>query len=403
MRHLLYLLLITFFLLKCTPSAKEYMTRASIQTQKFTKTIPYTTVKRLIIVKAKLNNQRTYRFIWDTGAASTVLTRKVADDLGLKKVLSAKVADSHKQSKNLDLVNLKTFELGGVKFSNVAGLVIDYPETSALPCYADGGVIGTNIIAQCNWKIDYARQELTFTSKSYNLDKVTEAIPFKTGFSGKIYFDAQVQGEIIKDILLDSGSSGGLDLKATDKTHAAILKRYASNRLLDGTTQGVYGTRLDTAYVLTLDSVKVGQLPYTRVPVEFSHYVHKKIGNKILQHYTISIDYSNRRMLWQQKKSVKSYNKSLGIVLSRKAGGKVTIGSIYEPSDASEKGINLNDEVVEIDGKPLSNYFDDNCSFYKWLFERSKTEKMQITLKNGKKITLNNRQLSTRFWWRKKE
>ena len=398
MRHSLYLFLLVFLLLNCTPAAKEYITRAQIQTEEFTKTIPYTTVKRLIIVKAKLNNQRTYRFIWDTGAASTVLTRKVAQDLGLRKVTSAKIADSRKQTKRLDLVNLKTFELGGVKFNNVAGMVIDYPETSALPCYADGGVIGTNIISQCNWKIDYVHNELTFTSKSYNLDKAAKSIPFKTGFSGKIYFDAQVQGKAVKNLLLDTGSSGGLDLKITEKVHAGILKKYASTKLLDGTTQGVYGTRLDTAYTLVLDSVKIGQLPYIQVPAEFSRYTHKKIGNKILQQYTVSIDYSSKRMLWQLVKPIKPGNKSPGVIFSRKANGKVTVGSIYEPSDAFGKGVKLNDEVVQINGKPLGNYFSDNCSFYKWLFERRKADKIQITLKNGKKISLENKLLGTKFW-----
>lgn len=397
------LLLATFLLLgNCAPKPISLIRKATIQQSSFNQTIPYTKVKRIIVVKMRLNNQRTYRFIWDTGAAVTVLSRKVVKELGLKPLTKMKITDSHKRRKTLEMVNLRKVELGGVKFKNIAGLVVDYPKTSALPCYADGGIIGTNLIARCNWTIDYARQILTFTNQPYHLHKNPQAIPFKTGFSGKMYFSARILNKTIGNILLDSGSNGALDLKSSNSLQANILKKYPATRILDGTTQGLYGTRLDTVYKVHLDSIQIGQLAPISVPIEFSKYTGRKVGNKVLENFKIKIDYTNKRMLWQVQTVMTDNHKLFGLVLKRLKNGKVVIGSLYEPSEATKKGLKLNTEIVQINDKPLQDYFKDSCSFYDWQFTMNKMSKLKITLKNGEKIQLVKKALRSKIWYKSK-
>lgn len=249
MRYFIFVLIMTYGGVSCTPKATRMIRKAKVQTAKFKQNLPYVAINRIIVVKAKLNNQRTYRFIWDTGAGVTVLTSKVVKELGLKPRAKMNIGDSRKRRKTLNLVNVKQFELGGVKFKNIAGLEVAYGNTSVLPCIADGGIIGTNIIARCNWTIDYAQQVLTFTNQPYQLQTNPKAFAFKTSSTGRIYFDAQIKGKTVKNILFDSGSAGGLDLHLRYGVKTGWLKRIPSTKLLDGTTQGLYGTRLDTTYV----------------------------------------------------------------------------------------------------------------------------------------------------------
>jgi hypothetical protein len=400
MRYFIFVLIMTYGGVSCTPKATRMIRKAKVQTAKFKQNLPYVAINRIIVVKAKLNNQRTYRFIWDTGAGVTVLTSKVVKELGLKPRAKMNIGDSRKRRKTLNLVNVKQFELGGVKFKNIAGLEVAYGNTSVLPCIADGGIIGTNIIARCNWTIDYAQQVLTFTNQPYQLQTNPKAFAFKTSSTGRIYFDAQIKGKTVKNILFDSGSAGGLDLHLRYGVKTGWLKRIPSTKLLDGTTQGLYGTRLDTTYVVGLDSIKVGKSPLIKVPTEFSRYVNKKIGNQIMQHFKVAIDYPHKRMLWTPVTPIVPNKKLMGALFKRDEKGKVIVGSLYLPSDASAKGVKLNDEVVQIDGQPLNKYFNDNCSFYQWMFSLHTIQNLEITLKGGKKIKLTKKQLGTRLWWK---
>mgnify|MGYP002467653158 CR=1 FL=1 len=396
-----YLLILLFLNIGCTPKPLKLIRRASVQRNTFKQIIPYTPIKRIMVVKMKLQNGQTYRFIWDTGASVTVINRKVATVLGLKPITSMKVIDSRKKSKRLGMVKLSKVELGNVKFKNIAALVIDFPQESVFSCYAEGGIIGTNIIARCNWTIDYEKQELTLTNTPFDLQKNPQAIAFKTGFSGRMFFNAQLLGKPIKNILFDSGSTGVLDLKTSFGIKSGILKKYPSNKLIDGTTQGIYGTRIDTSYLLTLDSLKVGKLIKSQANVEISRFTSTKIGNKVLQHFKIHIDYTHKRMLWLPSNTTSAQTQTFGVLFKRDKNGKISIGSLYQPSQAAAEGIKVNEEIVKINNKPVKVFFKDKCDFYQWMFNLNKVKRISLTFKNGRKITLEKKPLAQKFWWPK--
>lgn len=401
MRVYYYLLILLFLNLGCAPKPLKLIRRASVQKNTFKQILPYTSVKSIMVVKMKLQNGQTYRFIWDTGASVTIISRNVATALGLKSVTNMKVIDSRKKSKRLGMVKLNKVELGNVKFKNIAALVIDFPQESVFSCYAEGGIIGTNIIARCNWTIDYEKQELTLTNTPFDLHKNSQVIAFKTGFSGRMFFDAHLLGKPIKNILFDSGSTGVLDVTTNFGIKSGILKKYPSNKLTDGTTQGIYGTRIDTSYLLTLDSLKVGKLTKSQANVEISKFTSTKVGNQILQHFKIHIDYTNKKMLWLPRKTNSPKKQTFGVLFKRDKNGKISIGSLYQPSKAAAEGIKINQEVVKINGKVAKDFFKDKCDFYDWMFNLGKNKEISLTFKNGRTITLERKPLAQKFWWPK--
>ncbi len=351
-----------------------------------------------MIVKMKLKNNRTYRFLWDTGAAATVINREVANELGLKTISSMKVVDSRKTSRRQGIVNLGKVEIAGVKFKNIAAFVIDFPEESVISCYADGGIIGANIISRCNWTIDYQTQQLTFTNSPFNLHTNTQAIPFKTSFSGKMYFQAQLMGKTIQNILFDSGSSGGLDLSLKFGLKTGLLQKFPSNKLIDGTTQGIYGTRIDTTYLSVIDSLTLGKQMQSSIPVEFGKLSKTKVGNRVLQNFKIHIDFTHKRMLLEPRNAPSYLWITFGVLFKRASNGKVSIGSLFQPSDAAKKGLKVGDEVVAIDDQPVKTFFKDKCHFYDWQFKLNQLDQIKLTLKNKQQIVLQQRPLALKFW-----
>ena len=397
---LLYFLLITILLnVGCSPTPVRLIQRASVQTKSFKQTIPCETSKRLLIVNMKLPNNRTYRFIWDTGADATVISQKLANELGLKAATQMIVVGARKKEQKQDIVNLKQVEIGSVKFKNIAAFVIDFPEESAISCVADGGIIGANLISKCNWIIDYEKRQLTLTSTPLNLHKNRQAIPFKTNFAGRIFFDAELAGHPFKNILLDSGSGGSLDLKTNEGIKSGILKKFPSNKVIDGTTQGIYGSNLDTTYRALVDSFKVGNYTLPSIPVEFSELESTKIGNVILQNFKIQFDFVHKYMLWQPRNTSIAPSITLGVLFTRVQNGKVRIGSLYQPSDAALQGLKIQDEIVAINDQPVETLFKDKCHFYQWMFRMKELKQMKLTLKNKPPVLLKPKPLARKFWW----
>jgi len=398
--RLFYFVVITVLLnIGCSPKPIQVIRRASVQTKAFKQTIPCETSKRLLIVKMKLPNNRTYRFIWDTGADATVISQKLADELGLKAVTQMTVVGARKKEQKQNIVNLKQVEIGSIKFKNIAAFVIDFPEESAISCLVDGGIIGANLISQCNWIIDYEKQQLTLTSNSLNLHKNKQAIPFKTNFAGRVFFDAELAGQPLKNILLDSGSSGTLDLKTNESVKSGILKKFPSNKVIDGTTQGIYGSNLDTTYRALVDSFKVGNYTLPSIPVEFSELESTKIGNIILQHFKIQFDFAHKYMLWQPRNTSIAPGITLGVLFTRAQNGKVRVGSLYQPSDAILQGLKIQDEIVAINDQPVETFFKDKCHFYQWMFRLKELKQIKLTLKNKRSILLKPKPIARKFWW----
>ena len=122
-----------------------------------------------------------------------------------------------------------------------------------------------------------------------------------------------------------------------------------------------------------------------------------------MQHFKVKIDYGHKRMLWTPVTPIAPPKGSMGALFKRDKKGKVVVGSLYFPSDASAKGVKLNDEVVQFNGQPLNKYFNDSCSFYQWIFSLHTIQNLEITLKSGKKINLTKKQLGTRLWWKTKK
>ncbi|OJJ20483.1 hypothetical protein BKI52_18675 [marine bacterium AO1-C] len=395
-----YLILLVILVnVGCSRKPIQVINRASVQTQPFKQTIPYSTIKRVMIVKMKLKNNRTYRFLWDTGAAATVINRKVANELGLKAVSSMKVVDSRQKSRRQGIVNLGKVEIAGVKFKNIAAFVIDFPEESVISCYADGGIIGANIISRCNWTIDYETQQLTLTNSPFNLHKNTKAIPFKTNFSGKMYFQAQLMGNTINNVLFDSGSSGGLDLNFKFGLKTGILKKFPSNKLIDGTTQGIYGTRIDTTYLSMIDSLKLGSQMKSGIPVEFGKLSDTKVGNRVLQNFKVHIDFAHKHLLLEPRNAPFESRLTFGVLFKRATNGKVSIGSLFQPSYAAQKGLKVGDEIIAIDDQPVKTFFKDKCHFYDWQFKLDQLKQIKLTLTNKQQVILEQKPLALKFWW----
>src|SRR6185503_508962 len=93
-----------------------------------TYTVDFKVINDKVVVRAKVNGNSLQDFVVDTGAESTVLTRQMAQRLGVKPItytISAGVGELG--LRGLQLARIETLELGTLKIENVPCLIKDPP------------------------------------------------------------------------------------------------------------------------------------------------------------------------------------------------------------------------------------------------------------------------------------
>jgi len=97
-------------------------------TEHETYTVDFRVVNDKVVVRAKVNGSGLQDFVVDTGAESTVLTRQMAQRLGVRPItytISAGVGELG--LRGLQLARIETLELGDLKIENVPCLIKDPP------------------------------------------------------------------------------------------------------------------------------------------------------------------------------------------------------------------------------------------------------------------------------------
>src|ERR1700756_5820399 len=108
----------------------------------------------LIILNVKIKGHP-YRFIFDTGAGATLVSKEISDALGLKTVGEIQVEAGNNVTKAVSVSVIDTLHLDGFYYTNVGVLVNDIKQIPEMACIHVDGVLGINAIKLINWQINY--------------------------------------------------------------------------------------------------------------------------------------------------------------------------------------------------------------------------------------------------------
>jgi hypothetical protein len=222
------------------------------------------------IVKAKLNGHGPYNLIFDTGAPTSLITPKIANEAGLTK--DAKDKPLIPLFGMMGTVKVKDFQVGDVKAENVNAMIMNHPTVEAFSdAFKDKygsieGIVGFPFFARYKMTVDYKAQEMTFVPSGYKpgdvMQDLMQTVMGSLGSSKpqpKVAAPAGLWGlEVTKD---RADEDAGVDVKAVltgGPAAAAGLK--AGDRILtiDGRwTDSVPDTYQAASYVKPGRSVVV--------------------------------------------------------------------------------------------------------------------------------------------------
>lgn len=364
-------LILSFFLINClTVSSQVYSGIEYIKAKKVH--LPFEYQNNLIVINVMFNRIFPLRFIFDTGAEHTILTRKEITDIlavnyqrkftlygaDLSTELTAYLA----QGVTLEMGNLQLFN------RNILVLEEDYFNFDEFSGIDVQGIIGSDVFRRFVVEIDYAHKVITLYPKE-NFEppkKKFTTYPVEI-HRNRPYITVPITSahDSIVDakLLIDSGSSLPMIIYPETSPVLDIPENVIPGQLgmgLGGFLEGVIGrvSRVNIAGTILPDVLASFQEVGVVVDTSALNNRNGTIGNQTLQYFHIIIDYIDQELYITpiRKKPPKFKFDKSGLFLI--AGGKnlnqFQVASVVPDSPADIAGIQREDRILRINGLPAA-------------------------------------------------
>lgn len=357
----------------------RYMTKGKAPKGTFRTEIPFEFKNGLIILKVKLNDSdKEFEFMLDSGAPVSVIYNEALEASKAETVMTYKVSDSQGNTVKSDYVLLNV-GIGDLVFKDI--FAASSKPHELLPCIAPGGIIGADLMQTANWQIDFAHKKIIVSDlkksslpdlKDYQKVSFSKRAPFGsmpwlTVLPG-MTVDLNVNGELVKDVLVDSGASGALTLSKDDLSDT-LFKNDLKEVLTGYASFGLLGAKMDTTFYYRSSDVHLEEVHFNDHTIELTGQHSSLLGMQILSDYAVFIDFRKEHLYLKPIVPVEKEDPDkpqLGFYMHYDSKNSTCyVANIYEGSSAAVAGLQLNDTIVEINGQKTP-VFDDFCEFRAW-------------------------------------
>jgi predicted aspartyl protease len=348
-------------------------------------TLPVRLFQRLILVEAKLNGQE-YVMMLDTGAAITVVDTPVAEALRLAPGESINVLGASGQGA-ATVTRLASLQIGRVTLKDLPVAVLDLGLIRLIGGSRFGGILGFNVLNRFRLTVDYHAQQITLEPSGGKLPPGQAITVSFMGATPMLEMEVEDIGKV--PMLLDTGAA----MTIVPVEAAQQWQPWRSASL--GLTVGVGGaggtTRAARARTVrlageTLSSVTLmfSSPAPQGAPVQIlSEAGFGLLGNNILRHFRLTIDYPMHTVVLQRmpRPAPMGDLASTGIVLDLTAD-TAKVAGVTPLSPAWEAGIERGDQVLAVDGRVTRGVSPSEVQ--KWLTGEEGTVK-RLRLQRGAK------------------
>jgi predicted aspartyl protease len=381
-------LLFSMFAMGCSMvRTARILKSGSVQQMDFTTTIPFEMRMGLIIMQLEIAG-KTHDFILDTGAPN-VVSKELAEKLGLTSQAERKVKDSQNQSGDLGYSKLDTISIGGINFLNTGVIIADINASDELRCLNVDGLLGANLMRKAIWKFDYKAHTITITSSqaSLNLEGEVKKIPFTTRLQGTPVIEVLLNSATKQSAIIDLGSNGGFHFKRSSAVD--MEKRDSTIAQVDfigSRASGLYGLGIpDTVIFAKVPKIEMGEILVVGNIVSCDNSG-STVGNEFFENYDLVLNWFTSEALLIKRKEYDNIDlETYGFTLKRD-DGKIRVGGIFAGSNAFKEGLKLGDHILQIDDIIFENVDrDDWCDIIYAEILRKNSEEITVKVMRDEK------------------
>jgi hypothetical protein len=326
-------------------------------------TVPFVRYAGLILVELAIDGHAPMPFILDSGGLN-LLTPDAARALGIQGEGKQAIQGVGTRIQSMQVADVRAYRLGPVQLDQQRFLIVDLPllltDRGDRPAIA--GLIGYELLRRFTTRIDYDRQQLTFTAAG-GLSEATGANVLPLGFDGRTpMVHARVNG-IDGVFMMDTGDSGGLTVFAPFAAAHRITLDGKISASHSGGVGGIIESRRGQVASLALGQRALLDVPTTlsapKSGVFASEQLAGNLGQGILSRYIITLDYASRRMQLQRGAHWTQPfedDPSLGFGLNRISHEQFQVVAVTPASSAARAGLATGDIVTALDGVPANRF-----------------------------------------------
>lgn len=369
----LALTLIAVFLLAARPPSARAQGGFYLPPGKRQVDVPFEYTNNFIIVTLLFNGKIPLRFIFDTGAEHTILTkREIAELLGVQYEREFRIIGSDMKTELVAyLARRVRFDLGerglAAPREDILVLQEDYFRFEEYAGVSIHGILAASAFSKFIIKINYRRKVITLIEREGDGSWSEPGfVPLPVEFyRNKLYLNTQIavqrDSSTPVKLLLDTGA--GLPLLLFTNTHALLQ---APPNARPGNIGMGLGGYLD-GFTGRVDRLGLGTFEQRNIVSQFQQidttgnldFLNKRnglIGNVILSRFTVVLDYQNEQIWLKPGKNYQreyDYDRSgLNLLASGRNLSRYTVQHIMPNSPASEAGLQVGDELAQVNGIP---------------------------------------------------
>lgn len=366
--------------------------------------IPFEIYNNFMVVKVIINKALPLKFIFDTGAEHTILSKSIfVGPLGLNYDRPIKILGADLKTPLVAFVSTKVHVKVGDAVAPSQDILIlsnDYFKIDEYVGLEIHGIVGADLFRNLVMRIDY-RKNLIYLQrvKSFKPPKKKKWKELNVSIEkNKPYLFSQstINGKTVDTkLLMDTGASLSLLLHTNTSPDIQLPETYVRGSIgrgLGGLLEGFLGrlNKLEFGDFYFNNVITNYQDVSDSLSMESISYRNGIFGNALMRRFNIIINYPGEQLYMQAHRRYNKdfkYDKSgLELIVTGKKLGKITIYNIIEKSPGKEAGLQKGDEVISVNN--ISTRILGLKGVSKKLTKKA-GKKIKIKIRrNGKKMTL---------------
>lgn len=359
--------------------------------------VPFELLGGHLFIQLEVNQHREpLSFVFDTGASAAVLDTQIAKQLGIqaRRTLNATGANGN-QTYHI-ATRQKLTVTDDVKVSSTSLVLVDLSDFSAGHGKPVAGIIGNDLLRKYAVHIDYDSQQLHFFrfGSPYKTDGYKPIqFEFKNGTPIPV-IEASFRlpnGDLFSgDVLVDSGAATSMIVNTPFASKNQLLEK--AGKHYSRTAKGLNTS--SSYHVIPIDRLSVGQhqfadleleLATTKNGVSGSNRYMGILGNQILKRFDMIVDYSEHLLYLKPNQNFgKKFDFNLSGLRLVIRNGQITVFEVIPGSAAEKLGIQTNDRLISIDGKPCQDINKTRT----WLQRPSTRVSLLVEHSNGEQLAV---------------
>lgn len=367
--------------------------------------IPFEYSNNLIIVNVIFQGVMPLKFIFDTGAEHTIISkREITDLLGIPYRREFKLIGSDMSTEiSAYLVSGIQIQMSDLLLPNRSMLVLgeDHLDLESVAGVQIHGILGSDIFKRYVVKIDYRKKVISMYSTEYFKapKRGYEVLDIEV-YKNKPYLQDQIQlspsDSLPVKLLIDTGAALSLLLHTNTDDRLKVPENAVLGKLafgLGGFIEGYLGRvrQLNFGKYQLNEVLTNYQDLNMNLDTSFLNNRNGLIGNQSLNRFDVILHYPQEKLFLRPNKSYKKafeFDKSGLIVIATNTGlNTFTVHDIIKNSPAEEVGLQSGDVIKSINWVP-SNFFSLEQIIR--VFKKKEGKRIRIVVKRDKKRLIFN-------------